>query len=116
MAPEQCSPRDHDEIGAPADIWGLGVTLFQAITGHRPFSDPGEREVDDPYDRFPQLLESPELLDSSVPPALAEPVMACLSKDIKERPTAGELALALEPLVAALPRRPVLGRRRPRLR
>ena len=51
-----------------------------------------------------------------VPVALAKPIMACLARDPAARPTADELAEMLEPMVAALPRRPVLNRLRPRPR
>ena len=53
MAPEQCAPVEHPgQIGPPADVWGLGATLYHAAVGHRPF--PSDREV-----RFPQLEQPP---------------------------------------------------------
>jgi len=61
MAPEQCAPADwHGAIGPPADVWGLGATLYHAAVGQRPFpSDPGVR--------FPQLNQRPVELPDSVP-------------------------------------------------
>jgi eukaryotic-like serine/threonine-protein kinase len=49
-----------------------------------------------------------------VPPALSEAVLACLRKDPDGRPAAAELALMLQPLVADLPQKLLLGRRGPR--
>jgi hypothetical protein len=46
-----------------------------------------------------------------VPGALADLLRAALVRDAAARPTAAELAAGLEPLVAGLPRRLVLGRR-----
>src|ERR671914_2985311 len=37
MAPEQCDPDRFGEIGPPADVWGLGVTLHEALTRTRLF-------------------------------------------------------------------------------
>jgi hypothetical protein len=45
---------------------------------------------------------------------LVELVMSCLRDDPTERPSALELALALEPVVAAIPRRVGLRRLVPR--
>jgi hypothetical protein len=46
-----------------------------------------------------------------VPEPLSEAILACLEKDPERRPTARELAVMLQPLVAELPAKLVLGRR-----
>ena len=33
MAPEQADPEELGPVGTPADVWGLGVTLYKAATG-----------------------------------------------------------------------------------
>jgi serine/threonine protein kinase len=104
MAPEQCD-RAHGEIGPATDVFGLAATLHHAVAGLRPFPR-GEGE------RFPQLVRDPEPLPRRVPRELAELLRAGLARDPAARPTAAELAAGLEPLVAAMPRRLVLGRRR----
>jgi serine/threonine protein kinase len=104
MAPEQCD-RAGGTIGPPTDVFGLAATLHHAVGGARPFP---RRDGE----RFPQLSRDPEPLPRRVPRALASLLAAGLSRDPAARPTAAEFATALEPLVAAMPRRLVLGRRR----
>lgn len=112
MPPEQCAPGDAGEIGPPSDVWGLGATLFHAITGQTPFGGARTKDPGAPLeDRFPQLTDEPRPWPAHVPADLAGSVSACLRKEPDERPTAAELALSLEPQVAALPEKLRLGRR-----
>jgi serine/threonine protein kinase len=118
MAPEQCVPREHPgAVGPPADVWGLGATLHHAVSGRSPFPrERGDRDSEDPRVRFPQVDCEPAPLPDGTPPALVELLAGTLAKDPARRPTAAELVLGLEPLVAELPRRLVLGRRSSRWR
>ncbi len=104
MAPEQCDPARFADIGPASDIWGLGATLYEAVGRVKPF--PADEN------RFPQLHTAPLPLSGDVPPALAAVVMSCLSHQPHDRPRAGDLADALEPMVDALPA-PKIGRFRP---
>jgi eukaryotic-like serine/threonine-protein kinase len=109
MAPELCG--GHGPIGSPADVFGLAATLHHAVTGRPPFPRPDDaRDSPDATVRFPQLVRDPEPLPRRVPRELAGALRAGLARDPAQRPTAAELAIALEPLVGALPRM-VLGRR-----
>lgn len=101
MAPEQCEP--DGRLGPPADVFGLAATLYTALTGSRPFP-PCE-------DRWPQLTALPAPLPRRTPKALAEVLTRGMAQDPAARPIARDFAVALEPLVAALPRRMTLGRR-----
>lgn len=108
MAPEQHEPDRHRVIGPPADIWGLGVTVYEAIAGRRPFPE-GDG-------RIPNLLEPPAPLSEDVPQGVAKVILACLARDPWRRPKATQLALALAPMVEAVGGRRVIRRGRPRWR
>jgi serine/threonine protein kinase len=101
MAPEQCDPGT-GQIGPAADVWGLGATLHHAVAGDPPF---GRADRNAPRDqRFRQLSADPPPPADGTPPPLADLVLAMLARDPSARPAAGDVALALEPLVAELPR------------
>ena len=102
MPPEQCDPAAHaGQVGPPADVWGLGATLYHAVTGTTPFPR-GERGADERAARFPQLVAGMRPLPEGVPEPLKELIERMLAKEPNARPAAGEVATALEPLVAAI--------------
>ncbi|NUO52714.1 MAG: protein kinase [Polyangiaceae bacterium] len=77
-----------------ADVWSLGVTLFHAAAGARPFQS----------DSLPELFELirtgpiPDIRHiASLPSWLADSIMACIVREPTARPTAGELARMLRP-------------------
>jgi serine/threonine protein kinase len=113
MAPEQCGAGHGGELGPAADVWGVGVTLYRAATGERPF-EKGDPESQEPDARWPQLTSAPKPISEKVPPAVATAIMSCLEYDPVARPTAAHLAATLEPLYAALPR-PWISKLKPRI-
>jgi eukaryotic-like serine/threonine-protein kinase len=110
MPPEQCAPGEAGEIGPWSDVWGLGATLYHAIAGRTPFTKGVSDDGASLGERFPQLEQAVRPWPVPVAPELSEAVLACLRKGPRERPTASELALALQPMVAALPEKLRLGR------
>jgi serine/threonine-protein kinase len=113
MSPEQCLAATGSEVGSPADVWGIGVTLFRALAGKRPFTE-GDHRADVPSERWPQLAETPAPLED-VPAVIAHPILSCLAPDPADRPTPAELAAQLELVLDALPK-PHISKLKPRLR
>ena len=111
MAPEQAAAPS-DELGSPADVWGLGATLHEAVTGQRPFRK-GVRDSKVPEERFPQLTDEPPELPAHVPAALAESIMACLARDPAARPAPAELGDRLQLVLQEMPK-PRLSSLKPR--
>jgi serine/threonine protein kinase len=109
MPPEQCEPEEFGGISPASDVWGIGATAYHAITGKLPF--PRGSDEGDLAERYPQVERDPDPLPESVPAALGDQILRCLRRDPDDRPTASELATALEPLALELPRKLVLGRR-----
>jgi hypothetical protein len=74
------------------------------VAGYKPFAR-GERDEEAPVERrFPQLVDRPMLLPSTVPVAVAELIEDCLAFEPGHRPSPQQVAERLEPLLGALPR------------
>ena len=112
MAPEQTRVDRSLPVGPPADVWGIGASLYRAATGHKAFGD-NDPDSEVPGERWPQLVREPEPLEARIAPAVAETIMDCLRHDPAARPTAAEVAARLEPALDVLPK-PRISKMKPR--
>jgi serine/threonine protein kinase len=80
MSPEQL--KSSRSVDSRADVWSLGVILYELLSGRRPFLGDTAGAV------FASILqdEAPSLAKYGVPPDLAKVVASCLDKDIEARP------------------------------
>jgi predicted ATPase len=96
MAPEQarCEP-----AGSPADVFALGVVLYELLTGRRPFAE------DSPFAVLHAIATEPPLpprrLNPEIPEALEALVLHMLEKEPRRRPTAAEVEALLGELAAS---------------
>jgi serine/threonine protein kinase len=97
MSPEQL--RSSKSVDHRADIWAMGVILYELMTGHLPFMGDNLGELFAAIletDPTPIRARSPE-----VPPGLEEVVMRCLQRKPENRyGSATELADALAPFAS----------------
>ncbi|MBI4702341.1 MAG: serine/threonine protein kinase [Deltaproteobacteria bacterium] len=92
MSPEQAAGRD--DIDGRADVWSLGVVLFEALTGTLPHEAPNYNAL-----MVRILTEDAEPVGKRKPdvPAVAcEIVDQCLQRDRERRPDAAALGARLE--------------------
>lgn len=102
LAPEQTRGSG---VGPPADVYALGLSLLEALTGHRSFQGP-------PLEAALARLTN----DPDIPPDLPQPwpglLQAMTARDPAMRPTAAQVAKALrntDTTAAALTALPVPG-------
>jgi eukaryotic-like serine/threonine-protein kinase len=95
LAPEQVHGAALD---AAADVWGVGVVLFEAVARRPAFGNDDEEDDDPEQADYPQLevRASPIRTLRRVPAALADAIDACLDPDPWRRPTLDELAARLQ--------------------
>jgi serine/threonine protein kinase len=106
MAPEQALG---EPVSAATDAWGIGLVLYEAATGRRPFGDGGDTwscrcgEPDCSWSepRYLQLeRRAPKVrARRRLPVDVAAAIDACLHRDPAQRPALGALDAALTALL-----------------
>ena len=100
LAPEQATGRG---LSAATDVWGLGMTLVDALARTAPYGDEATWES---RRRWPLLHRRmplvPEGLDE-VPDEVRDLLAACVSLDPAGRPLLEQVGSALEPLRSPAP-------------
>ena len=109
-APEQWGSAE--EVDAGADIYALGVTLYEMCCGRRPFDADSERLAPEVLiDRhLTTAAPDPRTFYPDIPADLVQITLLCLEKDPKRRPqTMQRLQEALESIYKRLVGRPYQG-------
>ena len=79
MAPEQF----HGKAVFASDIYSLGVTMFQMMTGELPYDTPSPADLDKLMRG--ELLTPPRLKNAKIPKAINDIIMKAMSPDIPSR-------------------------------
>ena len=97
MAPEQAA--GDPNIDARADIYSLGATAYELLTGQVVFPDRTAQRM-----LAAHMSEAPRPITEfrgDLPAALADVIMSCLAKDAKDRPqSAGDIARVLDTITS----------------
>ena len=89
MAPEQVEGKDIDQR---ADIYALGIILFEMLIGKVPFE--GDTPLSIAVKHKTEAPQDPRTLNTQVPLDLSQLILKCLEKDKKNRPQSAEEVLS----------------------
>ncbi|HEX4945896.1 MAG TPA: protein kinase, partial [Blastocatellia bacterium] len=91
MSPEQARG---ETVSHPSDVFALGIVLYELATGRHPFQ--AETLVGYLHAITLQEPAPPQQWQPNLPAAVNELLLRMLAKDAKQRPTANEVAQALQ--------------------
>lgn len=98
LAPEQAKG---ENLSAASDVWGLGVTLVESLTGEMPYGDEAtwdsKRRIRFIHRRAPERLEQIPALPTGYDTTLR----ACLEPNPADRPTLEDVRALLTDLVGS---------------
>ena len=99
MSPEQV---DGKEAGPRADLYSLGIVLFEMLTARLPFE--GDTALSIAVKQKTEAPPDPRTFNPQIPEGLARLILRCLEKAPEKRPAnAGELSSGLAGIESALP-------------
>ena len=99
MSPEQIRGA---ELDARSDLYSLGITLYEALTGRVPFNAQSDYEVRKSHVELPP--PSPRSIDGSLPESVEKVLMKVLAKNPDERyQSAQEFKKAIESMGSSPP-------------
>jgi serine/threonine protein kinase len=105
LSPEQAEGK---EVDIRSDIYSLGITLFEILTGRRPYE--ADNAVDIVLKHLQEPVPSLREFDGEIPGEVDELVKRCLAKDPEERfRTPGELMEAIDETLRGAEGEPPLG-------
>lgn len=110
--PAFCSPEQlrGEELNTRSDMYAVGVTLFQLLTGRLPFE--GQTMAQVIANTIEKRPASPVELRPDIPTGLVRVILRCLAKHPSERfPNYAELRRALQPYSSTAPTPATLGLR-----
>ena len=93
MSPEQARA---EQVDSAADVFSLGVVLYELATGQHPFL--ADSEVGVLHAIIAQVQVLPSRLNPEIPAPLEALIQHMLAKDPRLRPSAAEVEAALTPL------------------
>ena len=92
MSPEQVRG---ERVDARSDLYSTGVTLYEILTGRRPFDGKTEYEVMTGHLR--EEPKRPTELNPSIPNNVSQTILRAMAKDAPQRfQTAADFLMALE--------------------
>jgi len=101
MAPERMLGGEYDHR---ADVYGLGVVLYEMLTGRLPFAEGPRNFTALALRSLTEDPPPPRSLVPAIPPELESQVLAAMNRRQDARPPASELAIALRMVRATIDR------------